>query len=33
MDVVLVIIVVGLLVLALGIDIAAAISWLRSRWR
>jgi len=32
MDALLLVLVVGLLVLALGVDLAAAIAWLR-RWR
>jgi hypothetical protein len=33
MDVLLFMIVTGVLVLALGIDLAAAIGWMRRRWR
>jgi hypothetical protein len=32
-DVLLMLIVIGLLVLALGLDIAAVIAWARGRWR
>jgi len=32
-DVLLFIIVVGVLALALGVDVAALVAWLRRRWR
>jgi hypothetical protein len=32
-DVALFIVVVGLMVLALGVDIGALLAWLRGRWR
>jgi len=33
MDVLLLVLVVGVLALALGVDLAAALIWLRGRWR
>ena len=32
-DIVLAVIVLGVLVLALGVDLAALVAWVRSRWR
>ena len=32
-DVLLMVLVVGVLVLALGVDVGAAITWVRGRWR
>jgi hypothetical protein len=32
-DLLLMVLVTGVLVLALGVDLAAAIAWLRRRWR
>ena len=32
-DIVFAVIVLGVLVLALGVDLAALVAWVRSRWR